>query len=346
MRTLRQLLWLTVCVAFAAAMIGCSTGGGGGGAVTTDQITDDTSDDGTGDQTGDGTTDDGASDGGEESTENLTGLEEKAVVTACNAPAALAQATDVAEDATGDLADGRSSESQQSLPTEVTFGTCPEVTKSGSLTASLADGLDLAEGEVALTVDFGEQPCTALVVEEEDFTLACSGSATGTFSLTEETIGLVFDSISCNEQALDGTVDLSYDLYYPGVALDGAWDLTWYPGNEAIGTEGNGKGAYEPAVSGCCDVTSIEEFTGNITYEGYEWSTSIQDLLISLEEYCSFIPYGGSITLDGPDIRTITITFTENSPTTGEVAISIDGSQSFTVSLYELEAWAEMMLTE
>ena len=214
------------------------------------------------------------------------------------------------------------------------------------MAASLADELDLAEGEVALTVDFGEQPCTALVVEEEDFTLVCSGNATGTFSLAEGSIGLVFDNISCNEQALDGTVDLSYELYYPGVALDGAWDLTWYPGDEAIGTEGNGKGAYEPAVSGCCDVTSIEEFTGNITYEGYEWSTSIEDLLISLETYCSFIPYGGSITLDGPDIRTITITFTENSPTTGEVAISIDGGRSFTVSLYELEAWAEMMLTE
>ncbi len=345
MDMLRRFLWLAACVTLAVGLIGCSTGGGGAATPTDTQTTDDDqTDTPDGDQTD--TPDGDQTQTPDEDTDNLTDLEKKAIVAAGSAPGALAQATDVAEDSTGDLPDDGSSASQQVVPGEISFGTCPEVSKSGSLTASLTDMLDLAEGAVMLTVDFGEEPCTALTMEEEDFTLVCSGSATGTFSLTDQSISLEFDSISCNDQTLDGTVDLSYELLAPGVAFEGMWDLTWYPGAEAIGTEGNGRGSYEPVLSGCCDVTNIAEFTGVITEEGYEWSTSMADILISIEKYYSLIPYSGSVTLDGPDIRAITITFNENSPTTGEVSICIENGRSFTISLYELEEWAEMILTE
>ena len=38
------------------------------------------------------------------------------------------------------------------------------------------------------------------------------------------------------------------------------------------------------------------------------------------------MPSAGEVTLSGSDIRTIVIRFNEDTPTTGEVEISIDGS--------------------
>lgn len=338
MLTSKGLLWLATCAVLVVGMIGCSTSApvvGGGG------------DTGENANNGDQTTDEQATNDDEPVVDDLTDSEKKAIVAASNAPGGLAQATDVAEDSTGDLPDDGSSDSAQIVPSEVSFGTCPEVSKSGSLISAMVDLINTS-GALALSVDFGEEACTALAVEDpesgEEFTLVCSGSATGAFSFADQRIDLAFDNISCNDQALDGTAELTYELLSPGVVLDGAWDLVWYPGDDAIATKGDGIGSYEPVIDGCCDVTTIQEFTGNITCEGDEWSTTMEGILVSLEKYYSFIPYGGSITLDGPDIRPITITFNENSPTTGEVTISIGNGRSFTISLYELEEWAEMML--
>ena len=329
-------------MALVLGLIGCATGAAPGGATTDTQATDGPT---SGDQ---GTGDDASAD--DQDSNDLTDLEKQAVVAASNAPGALAQGIDVTEDSTGDLG-GDDGDAAQIIPEDITFGTCPEVSKTGSLsgivTASVTDALE-GEGAVTLAVDFGEEPCTALVVEEEsgeDFTLTCSGNASGTFSLTDQNIALEFNGISCNDQALDGTADLTYNLLTSGVELQGAWDLTWYPGDEAIGTEGEGIGSYQAELSGCCDVITIDEFIGNVTNDGYEWTSSMEDILISVEKYYSLIPYGGSITVDGPDIREITITFNENSPTTGEVTISIENGRAFTVTLYELEQWAEMIVS-
>ena len=281
--------------------------------------------------------DGGGTDGTDVGTDDLTSLENKAIIAGCNAPGALAQAADVSQNATGDLGSGGS---QQSVPQDkdATFGTCPEVTKDGSL----GSGVDL-------TIDFGQTPCTALSVQQEDgslYTYTCSGSASGSFSLASQSMSLTFSNLSCNDQALDGSASLSYSLLVPGVQLEGTWNLSWYPGTEAIGTSGTGTVSYVPVTGGCCDVTHIEEFAGNVTEGEYEWSAAMTNIRVSLEKYYSFIPYSGSMTIDGPDIRALTITFNENSPTTGEITVSLENGRSVTVSLYELEEWAEIVLGE
>ncbi len=268
--------------------------------------------------------------------DDLTDLEQTAIVVAGNAPGATALAIDVVQNSTGDLStDDEEPRAAGALLAGATVGTCPEVATEGSV----------RDQGLRLTVDFGEEPCTALAVDEE-FTLVCSGSAGGTFATLNQSVSLEFNSIRCNEQELDGTVDLSYELLSPGVLLQGDWDLTWYPGVEAIGTVGNGTASYVPVTGGCCDVTSIATFDGNVTNDGLEWSIAMADVLVSLEQYFSFIPYSGSITVDGPDIRAITITFNENSPATGEVSISIEDGRTISTDLYELEQWADIILGE
>jgi len=209
------------------------------------------------------------------------------------------------------------------------------VTKTGSVT-----------GGVELAVDFGTEPCQASSVPGlED---VWEGSATGTFDLLTQSIELEFDEVTCNSEALSGSVLVGYILNTDHLELDGDWDLEWLSDGILIGTNGIGICAYDRVVGeGGYDVTSIPEFDGTVTDSGYEWLTVITDLMISLEKYFAFMPYSGIIGVDGPDIRPITIAFSENSPASGEVTITITGGRSATVNLWDLiEEIEEMPLPE
>jgi len=289
------------------------------------------------------TSDDNDNTADESDLEELSGDEAQAIVAASDSPGSLAQATEVTQNSTGDLGDGdQSDRAKQQFVPDITFGTCPEVTKSGSL----------LEDAMTLTIDFGEEPCTAVSYESEgeDYTYVCSGSSTGTFSLDPTLVSggmeLTFTEISCNEETLDGTADLSYTMSMTDLELEGDWDLTLTSAGEILTTYGTGTVSYEPELSGCCDVTSIQVFEGQVSYDSYVWEAEMDSILISVEEYYSFIPYGGTLSVDGPDIRRITVTFNENSPVTGEITVSIENGRTFTTNFEELEEYATLLLGE
>ncbi len=253
---------------------------------------------------------------------DLTEAEKAAVNAAVNAPGAMAQATGTAQHAT-DPQGG----SEQVLPTDICLGACPEVCKSGSL----------LDGEVDLSIDFTEQGCTAWVDPEDGTEYVCSGSAIGSFSQSAHSIELTFNDICCNQEALDGSASLIYDLSVQAVEFTGDWDLTWRPGDEVIGTTGAGTGGYDFVE----DVTSIPAFAGTVSdrtipEDPLEWSIEMTDILVSYLTYWSYLPYSGELALTGEDIRSLMLRFDENSPTTGEIQVSIGGGPYFAVNLFEL----------
>lgn len=273
----------------------------------------------------------------QQSPSDLTALERQAVAVACLAPGGLGQATDVTRNATGNLLSGGA---QQGAPPAtgdsaalgVTFGTCPTVTQS----ASIGDGI-----AVQLAIDFGTEPCQALP-EITDLNYNCSGKATGTFDLINKAISLSYQNISCNQKTLNGTANVGFDLLPLGVGLEGQWDLTWYPGQQAISTNGSAAVRYALVV-GCCDTLSIQQFSGTISNEGTQWSVTMTDVVISLEHYGSHIPYSGTLVVDNDQIRPITIIFNATSPVTEQVSVQIEGGPAFTVTLSQLAEWATIL---
>ena len=270
--------------------------------------------------------------------DGLTEREQQAVVVATQAPSSLGSGATVSQSSTSDSDD----EQNERAIHQATFGTCPEVTK---------DGIVLSDEGATLTIDFGEALCTVFSTEEGD-TYECMGSASGNISLdatlTSGGLALSFNDITCSEEMLTGTAALEYALGFNSLTMIGDWDLSYTPGAEAasFGTTGSGTIAYEVALSGCCDVISIDTFTGQATEGDDEWLLEMDGILMSVEEYYSLIPYAGTLVVDGPDIRQLTITFNENSPVTGEVTIQIENGRTFTVDYEDLEAWAELILGE
>ena len=65
-------------------------------------------------------------------------------------------------------------------------------------------------------------------------------------------------------------------------------------------------------------------------------NTTMTGIMASWPTYESYIPYAGTMTLTGTDIRSYTVRFSTDSPTTGVVEVSINGSPYFEVDLDEL----------
>ncbi|MHC4441202.1 MAG: hypothetical protein ACYTBZ_05285 [Planctomycetota bacterium] len=259
--------------------------------------------------------------GGGSDASDLSDLEKQAISYAAKSASCLNQGTFVVQSSTGDLVNG----SSQVQPQDVSFGTCPAVTKTGSL---------LESQPTTLMVDFGTEPCTVLVAQDGSQSLICSGSASGTFDRQARTIGLQFNNISCGNQSLDGSADVTYSIG-TNIDLTGNWGLTWITSDFTTITNGSGTCSYDTQNW----ITTMSTFTGTVADNlGWSFSVDMTDIKVSFSLYASFIPYSGSMTLSGSDIRTISLTFNENSPAAGEVQVSIAGVPSFTVSLADLDA--------
>jgi hypothetical protein len=81
---------------------------------------------------------------------------------------------------------------------------------------------------------------------------------------------------------------------------------------------------------------AVVTFTGTITEEDGTWNFSADQLLIAPADLTSLIPYSGRLTLEGDGGRPVIVTFSENSPTTGVVTVSIDGSPAVEINLFTL----------
>ena len=267
----------------------------------------------------------GGDDGGGDAvytTDDFTETEKAAISAAANgSTAALGQATNTTQSVTGDTGD-----SEQGLPSDICAGTCPLVCKSGSI----------LQGAVDISIDFGIG-CQAFPLVAVDH-YVCSGIATGSFDQSARAVNLTFDTVSCEGETINGTADLTWDLSVSDVEFTGDWDLTWASDEGwTATTTGDGTGGYD-FVS---DITSVPTFIGSVSdlsdqSAPYVWSIEMTDVLISYVTYYSFLPYSGEITMSGPDIRTLALTFDESSPSTGDVQVSIAGAPAFTVNVYTL----------
>ncbi|GMU22262.1 MAG: hypothetical protein AMXMBFR13_23500 [Phycisphaerae bacterium] len=241
---------------------------------------------------------------------DLTDVEKSAVDSVVEACAALAQSTSMAQNAADDT----------TSPNGRTFGTCPVVT-TGLAT----------EGEGNLTVDlnmdFGAG-CAPL----EGY--ACSGSASGTFTQFSRHIGLAFNNITCNADTLAGTADVTYSITSAGVGLVGQFNLTWVSGTDSIATSGNGSYNYHRGAA----ASTITTFDGSITDSNGTYTVNLADVVVSYTNNAVLIPSAGVSTLTQPNgpIRRISVRFNSTSPATGDVEVSINGSEFFPVNIYTL----------
>lgn len=227
------------------------------------------------------------------------------------ATAAISEATGVTQAPT-DTDDNAAA----SIPEGVSFGTCPVVTTA------------LGTGSVALTIDFGAQPCTPEFFPE----LACSGSATGTYTAGASSIAVTFNSIGCNSKSLSGDAEVTFNLSQSGVVLTGTFDLGWLDGSESVDTAGAGEFHYDRTAK----ATTISSFSGTVTNGDGTYTAVCTDVVVSYQNNANLIPSGGTIELSRPNIRSLTLRFNADSPTTGDFEMSIAGGPFFTVNLSEL----------
>ncbi len=264
--------------------------------------------------------------GGSTADNTLTDNEQTAVEDAMTAAEAIVNATTVAQSST---ATGDEAQNAQLVPGgsgSIQFGNCPVVTASASNVLT-------GQGQFDLTLDFGTG-CSPL--GDEDYTV--SGSFSGSLSAASNSLDMDFNELTITENqftnSLDGTLSGTYQRDPNSVEINGAWDLT-YQDNFNIGTlivMGNGTARYDRTDLS----TNIVTYNGTLSDGNISFSVTMTNIKISFAQNGNFIPMGGTITISGSDIRTITITFTEDTPQTGEVIVSIDGGPEFTFSLEQL----------
>lgn len=247
------------------------------------------------------------------SQDDLTALEGTAIqAAAMKAAGALTQATSTAQSPVRTEGDPAGQ--------GVVFGSCPVVT----LAANPAGEEDLA---LTLTVDFGTG-----CVPPGLTGYTCSGSATGSFSSTSKHIGVAFHQITCNSRSLAGSADVNYTIGATGVNLDGSFNLTWTAEGEATTVAGQGIVGYDNSAK----ASTIATFNGSISGAGGTYTVSFADVVVSYQNNANLIPSAGVITLSGAGLRTLTIRFDANSPSTGQVEVSIAGGPFFSVDLNAL----------
>jgi len=210
----------------------------------------------------------------------------------------------------------------QTVPQDEFFGTCPVV------------GLALLEGltTFSVTVDFGD----GCAWPGDGGT--CSGNAFGDLDRLNNTLSLAFNELSCGGVSLNGSIDTAYSVEGGRRTFTGTWSLRRTTVDETDGTTDETSTLGEGVTVYDGDVKAIEvtDFTGSVTNADGTWNVYAEALVIALARNSSLIPSSGTVTILNDDTRTIIVRFNENSPTTGEVEISINGSNFFALSLDEL----------
>ncbi|MEP0842700.1 MAG: hypothetical protein HRF43_08310 [Phycisphaerae bacterium] len=214
------------------------------------------------------------------------------------------------------------SEDSSPLPAGTnTTGTCP------AITTQLAE--DAEEGIAAsLTIDFGSTPCEPTAMPGR----FCSGSATGVFNRPLRSIVITFNQLTCGQDALSGSAEMSYLPTETGIYLYGSFDLDWTSGADQVTTRGQGNYTYNRDSR----TSRIGLFNGSVTDAGTEYAVGFNDVVVSYQNNANLVPSSGVISLSGTTIRNLRVRFDESSPTTGEVEVSVNGSAYFTVNLFEL----------
>jgi len=236
------------------------------------------------------------------------------IETAAQSAASLAQAGGTTQNISG----GGSDSAGLTVFNAGTTGTCPEV----EISLSNISGL-----EFSVSLDFGDG-CAVLGSDDH----VCSGSAAGSISQLNQSVEMSFDELQCTGGSLNGEVAATFDITAEEVELDGEWNLSASQDSASWTTDGDGTVVYDRAGG----FTTITSFTGSIGNGATSWSATFTDVVISYQNNANLIPNAGTIVISGSDIPEITLQFDSDSPSTGEVEVSINGSPAVTVDLDEI----------
>jgi len=170
--------------------------------------------------------------------------------------------------------------------------------------------------QVDVTMDFGTG-CSPVWAADT----TCAGTATASFNQEGAVLEVSFDSLTCDARAVAGQIQVAYAGQDLTPALEGEWDLVMDDAEESVATFGLGEVSYRLREL----VFAIADFVGTVTAGDDTWNLTVADVQISYDQYGSYVPYQGEVTISGPDIRTISIRFSEDSPVSGAVGVSFDG---------------------
>jgi hypothetical protein len=244
---------------------------------------------------------------------SLTTREDATIAGLAQAVAALVTGTGAVQGATTE----NEGQSAQETPGEVTFGQCPVVTLSGD------------PNLVALTVeaDFGGG-CEA--VAGSGYVL--SGVAAGRYDVRTSDVTLTFDDLAGSEGELSGEVRVSFNRVGSRLDIDGDFDIGLRGADlRVLSADGVGQASFDTDDA----ATTIERFSGTLSDSGGVWNAAMSDVSVSFAQFDNLIPFAGTASVAGTDVRDITVRFDANSPVTGEVQVSVEGGDFFTVNLLE-----------
>lgn len=241
----------------------------------------------------------------------LTGHEHTAVESALEAVQALTVAGSTIEGTTDLPATETLSARAMDMPD---LGFCPRV----SVDVGKTSGLTLQ-----MTLDFGDEGCAPFSTD-----YMVTGSASGAFSHSDSMLTVTLDGLQTGDSALDGGIEVRYELGSESVTLTGDWDLM----TDAISTAGSGALRYDRAAF----QTEIRDYAGTVAGSDASWDLTTDALLLSPSQHNSFIPFAGTLSVSGNDTRPLQITFNDESPATGLVEVSINGGPALEVSLFQL----------
>lgn len=195
---------------------------------------------------------------------------------------------------------------------------CPEITFS----ASNASGVSLT-----VALDFGAG-CSVDAID-----LFCAGSATGALSTADGSFQLSFDGLSCDDRALDGSVNYTFEITESSVSTAGSWDLSYTDEGGTVEVTSAGNATHDRTAH----ATTFALVDGSVVADGKSYDFNWTNLTTSYFANGNFVPQAGQITVANENDRSLTIKFDANSPSTGNVLVSINGGAFFTYNLFDQE---------
>lgn len=199
---------------------------------------------------------------------------------------------------------------------QVTFGACPVVTLSGEAGVTLS--LDLAF----------PGPCALLGYP--DYT--CSGSARGVYRPNSQAIEASYHGLQCGGREVTGDVIVEFGLTGDEVTLTGSWELQLSAQGRQVTVDGTVNVNYDRTLR----QTQILSYVGLLTLEGETYNLAVTNAFVSYQDNGNLMPLAGQAEASGPDIRTVTVAFSADSPSTGLVTVQVGTAPAAQVNIDDL----------
>ena len=218
---------------------------------------------------------------------------------------------------------GNSVQGSTSIPLDSQTAREKEMPTLGSCPAVSVDASKLTNLTLQMTLDYGSQGCTPF---EGDHMV--SGSATGTLRLLEQNLVVTFHDLESDSRSLQGGLEVDFARSDNELALDGTWELA----TSSVASAGTGIVAFDAETG----ATTIRNYAGTATTDEGDWSLTTDSLMLAPVTHENFIPFDGALQLSAVPTRVISVTFDQDSPSTGLVTVQINDGPTQEVSLFQL----------